>query len=935
MAQNIALDAVSQKSLETEWDINQKKLIQERITHEETVKRELVEALKNKRNELKQQDKETRAAKPLAERFQEITGLAPSENHYAIYNTNDAIKSLTVTNPNTVERRLMSFTDEQALERQQTQFDLKKGIGIDGSKKAEWVMGEADKRLTPDGLQPALESLRNPISPEEATASRAQRIAEFADSIAKGEMFPDLAARHFAKMEVLDRIQEDAGFKVERSSAMKNLGLDDERTSSIAERDSSQRAAASIQARSDVYQEFSQELGKETAELALPAVVAKQWVASDGQDIAQLNSGPVIREAIDTVALNAESNNAYRENAEQVQLLAFATSREQALAEPSIAPEVVRPVPVLEAERADSEQNASIPGYGVTMIDGKPATSVRFERAEQEGDTAYTVSFHMANKQVARYKELDGEALRDALGDKNAEAIATHDADRGSLKGEELQFANGVSPEERTRRAELAQETEREQPTLEVDSPEEVNKIELVPEREQANVQEPEHTATAELEPDSPEEVNKVEPVLEHEQVNVQEALERAALNRQRDRDQLDKDNLGQLAEGKRIDVENLSEKDAGQRDDNAQGELTGATNDYDSQQSTEREKNRQIELMEQVHQQFRVSGPKFHFKDQPGKLAFKDKGERMVSASNDERVAKAMATMAEAKGWKTIKVSGHPDFQKEVWMEASLRGLEVRGFKPSEQDLKLLEARRDRTLNNTVERDVDRERAAPRKPQARTQEQGSPERASSEPVSQRATAPIARNTGEGKPTPEQAASSALRAYSGKLLAHGADHYNHDKDEKMNYFVKLETAQGEKTVWGIDLKRAMEQGKPKVGDEINVEYNGHKMVEVEALKRDDNGKIIGRENIMSPRNEWVVEKSDKHKIVEAVAAKVIDAQVTDPAQRDQLRKAIDARLLERAQQGKIPTVKVYDKDAQGPQQDRTGPVVERNSERTR
>lgn len=552
------------------------------------------------------------------------------------------------------------------------------------------------------------------------------------------------------------------------------------------------------------------------------------------------------------------------------------------------------------------------PAFGIMQIDDKPATSLRYERVTREGEVSYNVSFHMGTKSVARIKDLDAAALADVVGEKNAKSISDNEEVKGSLKGESLQNEYGLTPEESDRRIQRRE-------ALKGD-------------------------AEQDLEPDSPEEQNTIENVSELEQVNVQEALARAAMNRQRDRDQLAKDNLGQRAEGTRIDVENLSEKAADQRDDNAQGERTGASTDYDSQQSTEREKNRQIELMEQVHNQFRVSGPKFHFKDQPGKLAFKDKGERMVSASNDERVAKAMATMAEAKGWKTIKVSGHPDFQKEVWMEASLRGLEVRGFKPSEQDLKLLESRRDRTLNNTVERDVDRERAAPRKPQSRAQEQGpvsaeresrEPSTKSGEPAREAATDTPGRSAGDGKPTPEQAASGALRAYSGKLLAHGADHYNHDKDEKMNYFVKLETAQGEKTVWGIDLKRAMEEGKPKVGDEINVEYNGHKMVEVEALKRNEQGKIIGRETITSPRNEWIVEKSDKHKIVEAVAAKVIDAQVKDPAQREQLRKAIDARLVERAQQGKIPTVKVYDKDAQGPQQDRTGPVVERNSERTR
>lgn len=581
------------------------------------------------------------------------------------------------------------------------------------------------------------------------------------------------------------------------------------------------------------------------------------------------------------------------------------------------------------------------PAFGIMQIDDKPATSLRYERVAREGEVSYNVSFHMGTKSVARIKDLDAAALGDVVGEKNAKAISENEEVKGSLKGESLQNEYGLTPEEKDRRL---KESVHEGPNLDDDDAALNDAFKYEVERntvlQEVNFEHDEAALnSADREIDLPEEQNTIEHVPELEQVNVQEALARAAFNRQRDRDQLalDQEKLGQRAEGKRIDVENLSEQALEQKDDNALGERTGATTDYDSQQSTEREKNRQIELMEQVHHQFRVSGPKFHFKDQPGKLAFKDKGERMVSASNDERVAKAMATMAEAKGWKTIKVSGHPDFQKEVWMEASLRGLEVRGFKPSEQDLKLLESRRDRTLNNTVERDVDRERAAPRKPQSRAQEQVplAAERAATSPAKESTTAAPEQGVGNGKPTPEQAASGALRAYSGQLLEHGPAKYNHDPDEKMNYYVKLDTTQGEKTVWGIDLKRAMAEGKPKVGDQINVEYKGNKIVEVEALKRDDNGKIVGREMIDTPRNEWKVEKSDKHKIVEAVAAKVIDAKVTDPAQREQLRKAIDARLVERAQQGKIPTVKVYDKDAQGPQQDRTGPVVERNSERTR
>lgn len=41
----------------------------------------------------------------------------------------------------------------------------------------------------------------------------------------------------------------------------------------------------------------------------------------------------------------------------------------------------------------------------------------------------------------------------------------------------------------------------------------------------------------------------------------------------------------------------------------------------------------------------------------------------------------------------------------------------------------------------------------------------------------------------------------------GRLIDHGAAPYNHNSKNKENYYVKLETNAGEKTVWGIDLNR--------------------------------------------------------------------------------------------------------------------------------
>lgn len=183
-----------------------------------------------------------------------------------------------------------------------------------------------------------------------------------------------------------------------------------------------------------------------------------------------------------------------------------------------------------------------------------------------------------------------------------------------------------------------------------------------------------------------------------------------------------------------------------------------------------ERDRARQLELMDQVHTQFRVSGSKFHFKDQPQRIAFKDKGSRMVSASNDERVAHAMATMADAKGWTTIRVSGHPDFQREVWLEASLRGIEVRGFKPQQKDLDELDTRLDKRSRNSVAYEADKVRQDGQKARqepstAADRGQGAPQAqaARQEPLQDRQERAGAAGNGKPAATPQATRNESAR----------------------------------------------------------------------------------------------------------------------------------------------------------------------------
>lgn len=528
------------------------------------------------------------------------------------------------------------------------------------------------------------------------------------------------------------------------------------------------------------------------------------------------------------------------------------------------------------------------PSVGAMLIDDKPATSLRFERSE-EG--RFNLSFLLDSKTVMRLKDLDEKAMKEAAGEKNAARISELGDLKGTLKGSTLASEYGLSPEESTRRR-LEQEA-----------------------RATAALQQAEQERLAEVEaklPDDPTEKN----VVSHDpeklaEIDGKEVLARAAQRREQER-------LGLQAEGKRIDVENLSEKAYELDSENRYAEHTGANTNYDGQLFAEREKNRQIELMEQVHRQFRVAGAAFHFKDQPQRVAFKDKGARMVSASNDERVAHAMATMAEAKGWKTIRVSGHPDFQREVWMEASIRGIQVRGYEPKEQDVKELNARLDARSRNSVEHEPSRERGRPQ----RENEAGKTE-------TQESARP-ASAIGQDR-------DKSVRTHSGKVMDHGEAPYNHDHRESMNYYVTLATDKGHETVWGIDLKRAMAEGKVQKGDDVRLDFKGKQPVTVVALERNEQGKVVGSKKIETNRNTWEAHKSDKAKVVEAVAAQVLKEQVQDPKQRDAIMQAVNTRLAERELKGRVPSVPVYDRSAPPAQRnpERARPPVERNAERTR
>jgi hypothetical protein len=72
--------------------------------------------------------------------------------------------------------------------------------------------------------------------------------------------------------------------------------------------------------------------------------------------------------------------------------------------------------------------------------------------------------------------------------------------------------------------------------------------------------------------------------------------------------------------------------------------------------------------------------------------------------------------------------------------------------------------------------------------------------------------------------------SQRSRFYSGRLIEHGEACYKFRDDKELSYFVRLESADGPKDLWGVDFPRALNQAGVKEGDLIEVELKGLKSV---------------------------------------------------------------------------------------------------------
>ena len=85
----------------------------------------------------------------------------------------------------------------------------------------------------------------------------------------------------------------------------------------------------------------------------------------------------------------------------------------------------------------------------------------------------------------------------------------------------------------------------------------------------------------------------------------------------------------------------------------------------------------------EEIAKRFVQVKNKYYFPD--GARAFTDRGNRITTNSENTEVVRSLIDIAKARSWQEITVRGTERFRKEVWIAATVAGLQVRGYKPTE----------------------------------------------------------------------------------------------------------------------------------------------------------------------------------------------------------------------------------------------------------
>ncbi|MEW6347317.1 MAG: LPD7 domain-containing protein [Pseudomonadota bacterium] len=268
----------------------------------------------------------------------------------------------------------------------------------------------------------------------------------------------------------------------------------------------------------------------------------------------------------------------------------------------------------------------------------------------------------------------------------------------------------------------------------------------------------------------------------------------------------------------------------------------------------------------------------------------FEDKGRSLSTASEDRDVIAHMVEVAKAKNWGELQLKGSEEFRRQAWIAAELAGVPTRGFKPAAQDRATLTAAREAMRIGAGDKssDADKVRTNSMETTAgQKQDTAGPSRPVQDPASGAVVGPVPASQAAAGSGPTQAATkfgqqpqqadqtsagpqpaapspdpSPAGVTAGVLVAHGAAPFNHDEKQNPSYYATVRTASGDRTVWGLDLERAIGESGVQSGQRIELEKGASKTVTALQRQFDEKGTELAPKTVESRRNEWLVFSAD-------------------------------------------------------------------------
>lgn len=246
--------------------------------------------------------------------------------------------------------------------------------------------------------------------------------------------------------------------------------------------------------------------------------------------------------------------------------------------------------------------------------------------------------------------------------------------------------------------------------------------------------------------------------------------------------------------------------------------------------------------------------------------LAFIDDGNRIRVRTENRAALQGVVAIAQARGWRVLKLKGTESFRQGMWREATLHGIEVHGYKPTPAEILQVQ----RALKGL-------------------QPSQEPER---------------------KPTPQAVSvpgsnGSSRHRIQGMLMAAAAAPYRFDPSARMSFYVQLRTEGGDRTIWGADLERALVESasQPRIGDQVVLTQHGTHPVNVRVATHNEHGEMVGEKKVVAQRTRWSIETPDHLRAIERSAQQVRSGELQAdaiPAEHPELHAA--ARCLRLAEQ---------------------------------